>query len=61
MLKTFFSVNTSQNMPAKNINFKGILFRDTAYTYMDPHEMPSEEDWGLQRMGALYFEGTVHF
>ena len=58
ILKTLFSVNASQDMPAKNINFKGILFRDTAYTYMDSHGMPSGGDWGLQRMGALYFEGT---
>ena len=58
MLKTLFSVMASQDMPAKNVNFKGIKFHDTAYTYMDPHGMPSGGDWALQRMGALFFEGT---
>jgi len=61
VLKTLFSVTASQDMPVKNVIFKGIKFRDTAYTYMDPHGMPSGGDWALQRMGALYFEGTENF
>lgn len=58
MLKTLISVTASQDLPAKNISIRGIKFRDTAYTYMDSHGMPSGGDWGLQRTGALFFEGT---
>ena len=25
---------------------------------MEPHGVPSGGDWGLERLGALYFEGT---
>ena len=57
-LKTLISVKASQQDPARSITIRGITFRDTAYTYMDPHGMPSGGDWGLQRMGSLYFEGT---
>ena len=32
---------------------------DAAYTFMDPHGMPSGGDWALQRSGALRFEDTV--
>lgn len=58
-LKTLFTVRGSQDTPAKGISFKGVGFRDTAYTYMDPHGMPSGGDWTLERMGAMLFEGTV--
>ena len=57
-IKTLISIQGSQDVPATGITFRGIKFRDTAYTYMDPHGMPSGGDWGLQRMGALFFEGT---
>lgn len=59
-IKTLLSVQASQSSPAENITIKGIRFRDTVYTYMDPHGMPSGGDWGLQRMGALFFEGTMN-
>ena len=35
-------------------------FRDSAYTYLDPHGMPSGGDWGFQRTGAIFIEGTEH-
>ena len=43
---------------ARDIIIRGIEFRDTAYTYMDKHGMPSGGDWCLQRSGALRFENT---
>lgn len=58
VLKTLLSVQASQDSPAKDITIKGLKFRDTVYTYMDPHGMPSGGDWGLQRSGGLFFEGT---
>lgn len=57
-LKTLFNVTGTQDSPVKDVSFKGVMFKDTAYTYMDPHGMPSGGDWALQRMGALFFEGT---
>ena len=56
--KTLISVTASQAVSAKSITIRGIKFRDTAYTYMDPHGMPSGGDWGLQRNGALFLDGT---
>ena len=32
--------------------------RDTSYTYMDPHGLPSGGDWGMTRLGALRLSGT---
>ena len=57
-LKTLISINGSMTDPVEDITIRGVNFRDTAYTYLDPHGMPSGGDWGLQRMGALFFEGT---
>lgn len=57
-VKTLFSVMGNQQNPVKGVNFKGLMFKDTSYTYLDPHGMPSGGDWALQRMGALFFEGT---
>ena len=42
----------------RNVTVAGITFRDTAYTYMDPHGMPSGGDWCLQRSAALVLNGT---
>ncbi len=58
VLKTLINIQATQDNPAKQITIRGINFRDTAYTYMDPHGMPSGGDWALERMGVLYFEGT---
>ena len=51
-------IEANMSHPAVNISFKGIGFKDTRYTYLDPHEMPSGGDWALQRSGALFMEGT---
>ena len=59
-LKTLISIKGSMSEPVENITIRGVNFRDTAYTYMDPHGMPSGGDWGLQRMGALFLEGTKY-
>ena len=59
-LKTLIEIQATQEKAAFNISILGVNFRDTAYTYMDPHGMPSGGDWALERMGALFFEGTVN-
>ncbi len=59
-LKTLISIKGFKNIPVEDITISGINFRDTAYTYMDLHGMPSGGDWGLQRMGALFLEDTTN-
>ena len=57
-LKTLLTIKGTMSNPVMDITIRGVNFRDTAYTYMDPHGMPSGGDWALQRMGALFLEGT---
>ena len=57
-LKTLITVKGTMADPVEEVTIRGVNFRDTAYTYLDPHGMPSGGDWGLERMGALFFEGT---
>jgi len=40
------------------VTLRGITFQNAAHTYMDPHGVPSGGDWGLQRTGAVFLEGT---
>lgn len=58
VLKTLLSVQTTGSGPVTDVTIQGIKFRDTVYTYMDRHGMPSGGDWGLQRSGAVFLEGT---
>eukprot|EP00730_Choanoeca_flexa_P009176 TRINITY_DN12600_c1_g2_i8.p1 TRINITY_DN12600_c1_g2~~TRINITY_DN12600_c1_g2_i8.p1 ORF type:complete len:851 (+),score=193.92 TRINITY_DN12600_c1_g2_i8:2-2554(+) len=55
---TLVSLKSEPSSLVTGINFKGITFRDAAYTYLKPHGVPSGGDWGLQRMGAVFLEGT---
>ena len=57
-MKTLLTIQGNMTDPVEDITIRGINFRDTAYTYMDPHGMPSGGDWALERTGALFFEGT---
>lgn len=45
-------------MAVTDVMIRGITIRDAAATYLEPHGMPSGGDWGLQRRGAIYLEGT---
>eukprot|EP00755_Sulcionema_specki_P008788 Sspe_Gene.41907::Locus_20289_Transcript_1_1_Confidence_1.000_Length_2420::g.41907::m.41907 len=47
-------------LSSHNVSIIGMGFRDTAYTYLDPHSVPSGGDWALQRAAAVYIEGQVH-
>lgn len=53
-----FNVTGTIAAPVTGIAFKGLGFRDAAYTYFLPHGMPSGGDWGLQRHAALFLQGT---
>ena len=60
-VKTLVRIMGTQQKPVVDLTMRGIGFRDTAYTYMDPHGMPSGGDWALERMGAVFVEGTMNF
>jgi len=36
-VKNLFNITGTQETPVTDVSFVGIGFRDTAYTYMDPH------------------------
>ena len=58
--KILFNITGTQKTPVINITFQGIEFRDTPYTYMDPHGLPSGGDWAIQRQGAITLNGTEY-
>jgi hypothetical protein len=42
----------------RGVSLLGLGLRDTAYTYMDPHGIPSGGDWTLERSAVVLLEGT---
>jgi hypothetical protein len=56
--KVLVNVSGSQAAPVVNVSFAGLVFRDAAATYLDPHGLPSGGDWALARTAALFTEGT---
>ena len=44
------------NDPIKDIEIRGMIIKDTRYTYFYPHGLPSGGDWSLARIGAIYFD-----
>lgn len=60
--KVLFNVTgNGMSQPIKDVSFKGVGFRDTAYTYLDPHGMPSGGDWALERTGAVFVQRSEGF
>ena len=62
-LKTFLNALLAVNSHRLKdyISIMGVNFKDSAYTYMDPHGMPSGGDWALERMGVLFLrEQKMH-
>ena len=60
-VKVLVNATGTMASPVRNVTFRGVGFRDAAYTYLDPHGIPSGGDWGLERMGAVFVEGAEHF
>ena len=58
MLQALLVANATQLLPIRGLSLRGLGFRDAAPTYMEAHGVPSGGDWGLERLGALFFEGT---
>jgi len=62
--QVLFNVSGTQDKPATNVSIHGLTLRDTAFTYMDPHGLPSGGDWGLQKQvssGLTLFQGHIYF
>jgi len=53
-LKVLFNISGTQAAPVVGVTLAGLGIRDSAYTYLDPHGMPSGGDWALQRTGAVF-------
>jgi len=51
-------VSGTQWDPVKGVSFKGITYTASAPTFMDPHGVPSAGDWALDRVGAIFLQGT---
>ena len=41
------------------MTISGLVLTGSAYTYLDPHGVPSGGDWAFQRSGAVFLEGTI--
>ena len=48
-LRTLVNMTGTQWDPVQDITFRGITFRSSRYTYMDPHGVPGGGDWALER------------
>jgi hypothetical protein len=56
--KWLFNITGSMKAPVQNVALLGLGLRDTAYTYLDPHGIPSGGDWTLERSAVVFLEGT---
>lgn len=59
--KVLLSVTGSQLHPASNISVLGLTFRDSAPTFLDRHDQPSQGDWSLVHTAAVVAKGTEGF
>ena len=57
-LKILVDHKGTQWDPVRKVQHKGIKYIATSYTYMDPHGVPSGGDWALDRIGAIFLQGT---
>eukprot|EP00750_Incisomonas_marina_P029589 INCI7199.2.p1 GENE.INCI7199.2~~INCI7199.2.p1 ORF type:complete len:934 (-),score=146.71 INCI7199.2:719-3520(-) len=57
-LQSLINITGTQWDPVQNVSHSGIEYRAAAYTYMNPHGVPSAGDWALDRIGAVFLEGT---
>ena len=56
--RVLVNMTGTQWNPVKGVVTKGITYTATRYTYMDPHGVPSAGDWALDRIGAVFLQGT---
>jgi hypothetical protein len=58
VLYTALCAHTARTARTRQVELKGVTFKDSRYTYMEPHGVPSGGDWALQRMGGVFIEGA---
>ncbi len=57
--KVLFNFTGNQSHPVRNISISGLIMRDTAYTYMDPHGLPSGGEFAQLATGAAKHNHSV--
>eukprot|EP01061_Rhynchopus_euleeides_P019318 TRINITY_DN3171_c2_g1_i1.p1 TRINITY_DN3171_c2_g1~~TRINITY_DN3171_c2_g1_i1.p1 ORF type:complete len:815 (+),score=298.15 TRINITY_DN3171_c2_g1_i1:44-2446(+) len=58
-IKTLFNLTAETRWrPIRGVTIRGLKLTGTRYTYMEPHGVPSGGDWALDRMGAVFLQGT---
>merc|ERR1712048_1544292 len=57
-LDVLINVTGSKLNPVRGLTLDGLSFKSTRYTYMGPHAVPSAGDWALDRISALFMQGT---
>ena len=57
-LHRLLTVTGSRDAPAGGVTLRGLGFRDSRITYMEPWGVPSGGDWSLHRGGAIFLERT---
>jgi hypothetical protein len=57
-LRTLVNITGTQWDPVHNVTIDGVSFKSARYTYMDPHGVPSAGDWSLDRIAAVFMQGT---
>ena len=62
-LRTLVNITGTQWRPVRDVQTSGVTFAASRYTYMDKHGVPSAGDWALDRVAAVFMQGTerVHF
>ena len=58
-IPTLVNISGSQAAPVKDFTVDGLRFTGARYTYMYPHGVPSAGDWALDRIGAIFIEGST--
>jgi hypothetical protein len=57
--RVLMNITGTQWDPVRNVTVDGVTFKAARYTYMDPHGVPSAGDWALDRMSAVFLQGTA--
>ncbi len=55
-LQVLVNISGTQWDPVRGISLEGIGYTATAFTYMEPHAIPSAGDWALERYAAVYLQ-----
>mmetsp|Transcript_29880 Transcript_29880/g.95178 ORF Transcript_29880/g.95178 Transcript_29880/m.95178 type:complete len:466 (-) Transcript_29880:243-1640(-) len=58
VLRVLFNITGTQWQPVRDVTVSDISFRSSRYTYLDPHGVPSGGDWALDRVAAVFLQGT---